>query len=68
MELIRHPQYGQCHELTKPQDIAFSEMAQGALVNRTVLPSGTRTPSKNLWVREKYLVTRDHALENSFCA
>jgi hypothetical protein len=65
MKQIQHPQYGQCYELTEPSDIAFSGMAQAALVNATVLPSGTKTPSENLWIREKYLVTREHAPEGA---
>ncbi len=65
MKQIQHPQYGQCYELTKPNDIAFSGMAQAALVNETILPSGTKTPSENLWIREKYLVPREHAPEGA---
>lgn len=61
MKQIQHPQFGKCYELTNPQDVVFSEMAQGALVNQTALPSGTKTPAENLWIREKYLVPREHA-------
>jgi hypothetical protein len=56
MKEINHPQYGKCHELTDPQDIAFASIAQEALVNKTVLPSGIETPPEDLLIREKYLI------------
>lgn len=65
MKKIQHPKYGDCYEMTEPNDVAFSKMAQGALLNETVLPSGTKTPAENLWFRGKYLVTREHAPEGS---
>ena len=58
MEKIEHPKYGTCYELTKPQDIGFSRIAQGATVNNTTLPSGTVTPTEDLIIREKYLVKK----------
>jgi hypothetical protein len=57
MKEIQHAQYGQCYELTEPQDIAFANIAQGARVNNTTLPSGTKTPEENLLIRGKYLVS-----------
>ncbi len=61
MKQIQHPRYGQCYKLTNSNDIAFAEIAQGSIVNQTVFPSGTKTPAENLWIREKYLVSREHA-------
>jgi hypothetical protein len=60
LKQIEHPQYGSCYELEKPNDIGFSNIAQGAQVNATILPSGTKTPDRNLFIREKYLVEPDH--------
>jgi hypothetical protein len=64
MKEIKHPKYGQCYELIEPKDIDFSAIAQAALVNETVLPSGTITPTGNFWIREKYLVSEEYRPEN----
>jgi hypothetical protein len=56
MQKVDHPKYGSCYELTEQQDIGFSQIAQGATVNETILPSGTKTPAETLVIREKYLV------------
>ncbi len=56
MQKIDHPKYGSCYELTHPQDKGFAQIAQGAKVNATTLPSGTKTPTEDLVIREKYLV------------
>ena len=56
MKEIIHPVYGKCLELTDPRDIAFSGMAQRALVGDTILPSGTKTPPETHIIRGKYLV------------
>lgn len=56
MKEVDHPKYGKCIELTHRQDIAFSSIAQNALVNETVLPSGNKTPARDMKIVEKYLV------------
>ena len=56
MKQIRHPVYGDCYELTHPRDIAFSAIAQEALVGNTIMPSGAKTPPHTLVIREHYLV------------
>lgn len=43
-------------ELTDPKDTAFAAIAQGALVNDTVLPSGYRTPKRDLVISGTTLV------------
>jgi hypothetical protein len=48
MENYNHPTYGQCLKLTQQKDIQFTKIAQGALVNKTTLPFGTVTPSKDM--------------------
>lgn len=58
MQKIEHPKYGSCYELTEPQDISLAKMLEGATVNNTTLPSGTKTPAEDLIVREKYLVKK----------
>lgn len=43
-------------ELTHPLDLAFARMAQGALFNDTIMPSGYRTPPRDLVIDGTALV------------
>lgn len=63
MKKVSHPVYGECYELTHKNDIVFTNVAQAALVNQTTFPSGAKSPAKNLWIREKYLVPEAHRPE-----
>jgi len=56
MKKIKHGKHKGCYKLTDEQDINFAAIAQGATVRKTILPSGTETPDKNLAVQGKYLV------------
>ncbi len=51
MESINHPTYGQCLRLLLPNDIQLAKQAQEALVNKTILPSGTVTPAQDMRIR-----------------
>ncbi len=42
-------------ELTSPEDLSFAEVAQGARVNQTILPSGYTTPPRDLFIHGKWL-------------
>jgi hypothetical protein len=66
MKKISHSSFGECWEITVPNDLAFCRVAQRALVNDTILPSGTKTPAENLWIRGRYLVQKEHRPEGSF--
>lgn len=47
--------------LTNPADMAFSERAQWALCNQTVLPSGFKTPAADMVIVGYELVPMDRA-------
>ncbi len=55
-------------ELADPKDTAFAGIAQGALVNNTVLPSGYRTPKRDLVVSGTTLVEPTEEQRRAFAA
>jgi hypothetical protein len=55
LEIVDHEQYGMCLKLSHPQDIAIAQIMQGALLNKTILPSGITTPPKDMILKQIYL-------------
>ena len=46
--------------LNKPNDIAFSNLAQGAKITGATLPSGYKVPNRGTWViKDTYLINID---------
>jgi len=46
--------------LNKPNDIAFSNLAQGAKITGATLPSGYKVPNSGTWViKDTYLINID---------
>jgi hypothetical protein len=50
-------------ELTAPRDLGFCRIAQGAIVNSTILPSGYKTPPVNMMVKGHRLIPIPEAEE-----
>lgn len=46
--------------LTDSRDIQFSKIAQGAVVNETILPSGFKTPAHDLVIEGEKLVDKPY--------
>ena len=46
--------------LNKPNDIAFSNLAQGAKITGATLPSGYKVPNHGTWViKDTYLINME---------
>ena len=51
-------------KLNKPNDIAFSNIAQGAKVTGTILPSGYKIPTYGNWILKDNFVINNKALSS----
>lgn len=51
-------------KLNKPNDIAFSNIAQGATVTGAILPSGYKIPTLGNWVIKDNFVINNKALSS----
>ena len=50
-------------KLNKPNDIAFSNIAQGAQITGATLPSGYKVPEEGYWViKDTYLINLNKVL------